>query len=156
MSEQKEVKIKGKLILKDLVEIYELDSKMEEYKIDLTEYTKSIELLREILKNNISIFQNLLEAIDECILEDGILDVSDIPHLVLCLAKIYKQDIINILKNIKVVDFLNFVEFLITSLEKINYILILENKKCLKTLRASLQLLEIVVPENKEMFGCCF
>lgn len=165
VKEVKEVKIemseseKKEKIMKDLSDIYGSDTKLDEFKIDVN--SKYLVIIREILKISPSTFQDIIGIIDKSI-KDGRFDILDTPYIVLALTNFYKKEMKLLKFSVKVGEFLEFVEFLLNTLVKIKYMNLddQDEKQFIKTLRASLDLLELVVPESVEnmdinLKSCC-
>ena len=94
------------------------------------------------------------------ILEDGVIDHKDIPKFILLVTNIYKTEFNKLLTDISFTakDTVEFIKFLIKIIIEFDLVIVNNKMNALDMVDVSCNLLELVLPDNKQKlsFSCCF
>ena len=154
-----------KLTINDILNHFQIDDKIKEYSEKMKDKVGNIELgstlLQLIVKNCPNSAKEINQALEDA-LSDGVLDPIDVPPLMVVFTRVYKTEIKRFFKGLKdakqtVVytfsDFVTLLTFLIEVLCFFDIVKIANKEKFHKSLKASLDLLDMMVDEDG--FGCC-
>jgi len=143
--------------LTSLKEFLNSELKRDELKIKLSE--KDIKLLKVLSEKFPELFTTILKDLEN-IMEDNILDLTDIPKLVILTKNIYNiySTKISIVEKTTLNDSISIIKTIILLLLELEYIKVVDKEKFIKLLDASIELLSSTVTMNNSIcsFFKCF
>ncbi len=143
--------------LTSLKEFLNSELKRDELKIKLSE--KDIKLLKVLSEKFPELFTTILKDLEN-IMEDNILDLTDIPKLVILTKNIYNiySTKISIVEKTTLNDSISIIKAIILLLLELEYIKVVDKEKFIKLLDASIELLSSTVTMNNSIcsFFKCF
>ncbi len=143
--------------LTSLKDFLNSELKRDELKIKLSE--KDIKLLKVLSEKFPELFTTILKDLEN-IMEDNILDLTDIPKLVILTKNIYNiySTKISIVEKTTLNDSISIIKAIILLLLELEYIKVVDKEKFIKLLDASIELLSSTVTMNNSIcsFFKCF
>ena len=140
-----------------LKEYLNSELKRDELKIKLSE--KDIKLLKSLSEKFPELFTTILKDLEK-IMKDDILDLTDIPNLVILIKDIYNiySTKINTIEKTTLNDSISIIKTIILLLLELEYIKVVDKEKFIKLLDASIELLSSTVIINNSLcnFFKCF
>jgi hypothetical protein len=133
---------------------------IDKLKLSINISDKSIQLIQTFLKHSPEIFTKLSTDI-QVILEDDILDLADLPQIIVLVKDIYNINFKKLGKNVKNISIeqsIQFIKDLILILIELNYILVNNKTKVINIVESSVNLLSSsiqIAPTIFNLFTCC-
>ena len=154
-----------KLIKEILTDLVLNNTKIDEVKINLSLNNEFILFFKKIIVSYPKLLDELEESIGN-IIEDKVLDVNDIPHLVVLIKNIYKKfnDKNNFKKmyNITFEDSVNFIKNILLILIELEHVKVNNKEKvisildiCIDLLSTSIELQDSIFNKLKSCFSIC-
>ena len=156
----------GNEIFNLLIKLLSSEESVNKLKTEIKISEKSIEFVRLMVNSGPEVFKTIERDIDE-ILVDGVLDIADLPSLVLLVKDVLnlKLDTIKLgIKNLTVQDSIKFIKDLLLILVEEEYILVTDKETVKKLIDACIELLGSTINLNattvsflSSVFGlsCC-
>ena len=161
-----DVTLKNKKLIKEiLTDLVLNNTKIDEVKINLSLNNEFILFFKKIIVSYPKLLDELEESIGN-IIEDKVLDVNDIPHLVVLIKNIYKKfnDKNNFKKmyNITFEDSVNFIKNILLILIELEHVKVNNKEKvisildiCIDLLSTSIELQDSIFNKLKSCFSIC-
>ncbi len=135
--------------------------KIDKFKVSINISDKSIKLITLFLKASPEIFTKIANDI-HIILSDGVLDLADLPQIIVLIKDIYNTNFKKIgknIKNISIDDSIGFIKDLILIMIELDYIIVDNKCKIIKMVESSVNLLSSSIQLAPTIFnlccGCC-
>lgn len=140
-----------------LKEFLNSELKRDELKIKLSE--KDIKLLKALSEKFPELFTTILKDLEK-IMKDDVLDLTDIPNLVILIKDIYNiySTKISTIEKTTLNDSISIIKTIILLLLELDYIKVVDKEKFIKLLDSSIELLSSTVTMNNSLcsFFKCF
>lgn len=140
-----------------LVKLLLVNDDIKEFsdKISVKLSSNTLLLLKTVLKKSPSSLDNVMKNINE-ILKDGKIDHKDIPNIVVLVTDFYLLDIKSVVKNQKVDDIVDFIQFLMKVIVDLNYVKVRDKEETFFVIDSSSALLRMMisVSTRKCLFPC--
>lgn len=134
---------------------------IDKLKVSINISDKSVKLITLLLKASPEIFTKMANDI-HIILSDGVLDLADLPQIIVLIKDIYNTNFKKIgknIKNISINDSIDFIKDLILIMVELNYIIVDNKRKIIKMVESSVNLLSSSILIAPTLFnlccGCC-
>ena len=143
-----------------LVNLFSNIDSVNKLKTSIVISDKSIDIINMLLKNSPQIFDDIGKNITN-IMNDGILDVSDMPSIILLLKDFLNLNLQNNIKNLTVQDSILFIKDLLLILIEEKYIKVNDRKTVEKIIDSSIELLSSTINVNSSLYNsllrlrCC-
>ena len=162
MTEQNEVQIiaQSSEIMLLLVNLFSNIDSVNKLKTSIVISDKSIDIINMLLKNSPKIFDDFGKNITS-IMNDGILDVSDMPSIILLLKDFLNLNLKNKIRDLTVQDSVQFIKDLLLLLIEEKYIKVNDRKTAEKIIDTSIELLSSSINVNTSLYNyilrlrCC-
>jgi len=162
MTEQNEVQIiaQSSEIMLLLVNLFSNIDSVNKLKTSIVISDKSIDIINMLLKNSPKIFDDFGKNITS-IMNDGILDVSDMPSIILLLKDFLNLNLKNKIRDLTVQDSVQFIKDLLLLLIEEKYIKVNDRKTAEKIIDTSIELLSSSINVNSSLYNyilrlrCC-
>lgn len=162
MTEQNEVQIiaQSSEIMLLLVNLFSNIDSVNKLKTSIVISDKSIDIINMLLKNSPKIFDDIGKNITS-IMNDGILDVSDMPSIILLLKDFLNLNLQNNIRDLTVQDSVQFIKDLLLLLIEEKYIKVNDRKTIEKIIDTSIELLSSSINVNSPLYNyllrlrCC-
>ena len=162
MTEQNQVQIiaQSSEIMLLLVNLFSNIDSVNKLKTSIVISDKSIDIINMLLKNSPKIFDDFGKNITS-IMNDGILDVSDMPSIILLLKDFLNLNLQNNIKDLTVQDSVQFIKDLLLLLIEEKYIKVNDRKTIEKIIDTSIELLSSSINVNSSSYNyllrlrCC-
>ena len=162
MSEQNEVQIiaQSSEIMLLLVNLFSNIDSVNKLKTSIVISDKSIDIINRLLKISPKIFDDFGKNITS-ITNDGVLDVSDMPSIILLLKDFLNLNLQNKIRDLTVQDSVQFIKDLLLLLIEEKYIKVNDRKTTEKIIDTSIELLSSSINVNSSLYNsilrlrCC-
>ena len=148
-------------LVKILAEVFELENEVNKLQLELKLKESNINFIKFMMKNFPESLKDISSKLD-IVLEDGKLDLTDVPILVSLVKDIVKNKskTINKLKKVTVEELIDFIRNILEILIHKNYIHVEDKDKVFKLIFVSVELLNTTIDVSEDLTtifdGCCW
>lgn len=115
---------------------------------------KSIQIIQLFLKHSPEIFVKIANDV-QTILSDGVLDISDLPQIIILIKDVYNINFKKLNTKFTVKESIQFIQDFILLLIELNYFIVNDKPKVIKVIDSSVQLLISSIQVAPSLFKCC-
>lgn len=130
------------------------ETQLNKLKLSIHLSDKSIQIIQLFLKHSPEIFIEIANDV-QIILSDGVLDISDLPQIILLIKDVYNINFKKINKKFTVNESIQFIQDFILLLIELNYFIVNDKIKVIKIIDSSVQLLMSSIQVAPSLFKCC-
>ena len=136
-----------------LVELLDVESKVNDLKLELKLKESNVDFIRFMLSNFPDCFDKISTSLN-IVLEDGKLDVSDVPILVNLIKDVVKNNSkpINQIKKVSVEELIDFIRNIIEILIHKDFIKVENKEKVFKLIFVSVELLNTSIDVSQNLW----